>query len=198
MSNVVYTAKHPFTGMFYIGCTNNIQQRKWQHYSDLRKGIHANEWMQLNYGYDNEFIWEVIEVDSKEAAQALEKKMIHENEENKLMMNIQSRPFGEEWCAALSKWQEGRRLTPEHRKAVSDARKGVALGEEHRATIAKSWTAERRLSPSTSVTIEGIEYPSGRAAARKLDVSSSTIRKRCKSDNPLWVNWKFTLTQLII
>ena len=124
--------------------------------------------------------------------------MIHENEGNEFMMNVQARPFNEDWCAALSLAQKGRVLSDAHREAISITQTGVALSKEHCEAIANSWTEERRKSPSMAVIIEGTKYKSARAAAKSLDVSRTTILERCRSTEEEWTNWKFTPALLII
>ena len=60
----VYSIKNLINGKFYIGSSQNIQRRKYYHFSLLKRGCHKNFRLQQainKYGLEN-FVFEILEI----------------------------------------------------------------------------------------------------------------------------------------
>lgn len=83
MGFFIYEIINSINNKRYVGCTNNTKKRKYQHFRELKKGVHKNGYLQNAYNkYGNEnFKFKVtFKVSSKEEMYELERKIIKEND----------------------------------------------------------------------------------------------------------------------
>ncbi|AXG66752.1 endonuclease [Dickeya phage vB_DsoM_JA29] len=90
MTAYVYRLVHRPTGKFYLGSTDDIDYRKYQHLNNLEKGRHPNCRLQKLFDKKNgkNFEWEVFPVKNRKAAFEHEQKLLAKYHDNKLMLNI--------------------------------------------------------------------------------------------------------------
>lgn len=195
----VYTVTHTATGMFYIGCTNDLHVRKIKHYGDMRRGVHDNQWMQYNYNFDQEFSWSSVDVPDKASGLVLEKELIANNVTNPLLMNTQGKPVSSEYRQKLiESW------TDDRRKILSARRKGRVASQEtrdkmssshlkrtggHKKTDEEKLPKPRGVRPSFPISVNGVRYSNVAEASEKMNVLASTVYYRLHNPNKKWVNW---------
>lgn len=63
----IYCIKNTINNKLYIGSSKNINKRKQEHFSRLRRGVHKNVKLQASYNKHGEasFIFEILETNSK-------------------------------------------------------------------------------------------------------------------------------------
>lgn len=213
MLPVVYTITHVPTGMFYIGCTDNLERRRAEHIRKLKAGSHRNRLLQSNFDDNDSFIWNTIEMDSRRSALDLELNMIQSNACNPLLMNVVGKPLSieqrlvvsESWTSNMRDEASKRAIdfwTDERKTLKAEATREQKLGTTHsteakikmsqaKKGIPKSDTHKQRLSEACGkrVVIDGITYSSCNVAGKSLGVTQATVGNRCR--NPKFTNWQF-------
>jgi hypothetical protein len=172
-----YRITHPFTGMFYIGSTENFIKRRHYHLSDLRRGVHVNEMLQYNFNLDKKLIWEFTEQATIEDARAHELHLIHDNVDNIAMMNQVGRPRTDVVKEAISaSWTIERKA--EHATAMA-----IAWTDDkrlaHSAVSSERWTDEERAKKSIAVKEQW--SPERREAMSKASLKSWTPERKAKA-----------------
>lgn len=151
MNGIIYKAENKINGKVYIGQTvQGLSRRKTRHKYDSLNNIYDNFFYRAirKYGFDN-FEWSILcETDSREKLNALEKFYIsayrkitnvyNSNDGGGSMYGYKASP---ETCEKLRQINLGRIITDEHRKKISESRKGIKVKpftEEHKKKIGKS------------------------------------------------------------
>lgn len=180
----VYMLTHVPSGVFYVGSTKGLSRRmKCHRRSLIDQRHHAKELQKCFTG------WEDIQVDftyveTLEVARSLEQGLLN------LM-------FGRPGCSNKSKSayyntvaSEGDYKrdvsgmhSPESRKKMGMTRRGRSIPPE---TLRKQ--IEGR---SKRVSLDGIEYPSAKAAAEALGLSQSAITWGLKYGGKKHANWRY-------
>jgi len=128
----------------YIGSSKNMSQRKGSHWYKLRKNKHENDYLQKSwnkYG-ENNFIFSIILECNKNFLEAEENKLIqlHKSSNRDLGYNIcptaNNKVVSEETRRKLSILAKNR--TKEHRRKLSESRKGWNPSEETRKKMRDS------------------------------------------------------------
>lgn len=86
--NIVYTITDKLTGKFYIGSTGNYTARKKRHLRELANGKHHCKPLLDIYTNPDNLDFYYYAVESREEAYTLEDKMLLENKDNPLLLNI--------------------------------------------------------------------------------------------------------------
>jgi len=202
----IYKITHVESGKAYIGQTTVSVRKRWlEHCRKASRCILLASAIQ-KYGRDS-FTLEVIhEAKSLDELNRLEFEFIkafntlypngynlREGGDNSLLT--------QEVKDKLSKIKLGKKFSPAHRKALSEARVGMTLSEDHKRAIAlscgsgashkdygKTLSAEHRQKVSDTRIRKAVQcvetgtvYESVSAAAKALDVSRKTILRRIKS-----------------
>ena len=81
---------------------------------------------------------------------------------------------------------ETKKLTGEHRKKISESRKGVKFTEKHKENLRR---AKANASDFIVRTPHG-DYPSFNEAGREIGISYKTIFNRCRNPKPKWKDWQ--------
>lgn len=120
---------------FYIGSTVNLIRRKYNHFSDLRKNKHINQYLQRSYnkyGKEN-FRFEVIEyVENKDKLIEREQYYLDIYRDNKKncynIRTVVESNLGIKWSneskQKLSKAKKGIKRSKETKRKLSEAKKG--------------------------------------------------------------------------
>lgn len=96
MTAYVYRLVHRPSGKFYIGSTDDMDERKEQHMVSLSKGTHQNVQLQRFYDKKHKKGWEfeVIEVKNRREAYKHEQRLITKHLDNPKLMNIGKGAYG--------------------------------------------------------------------------------------------------------
>lgn len=96
-------------------------------------------------------------------------------------------------------WAKGTKLSPEHRKAVSDFAKtrkgdknpfyGRTHSEKTREILSKKLKGQRPPN-ERKIMVEGVLYQSAASCARKLGLNTSTVTWRARQKDK-FLNWKY-------
>lgn len=83
-----YVLTVPTSGVFYVGSSEEIYERFKQHRYALSRNEHKNKILQEHWNLHRELSFEPFPQKTREDAYLLEKKMIDDNIDNELMVNI--------------------------------------------------------------------------------------------------------------
>lgn len=188
--NCVYAIDHPSTGVTYIGRTSNFPRRKLNHLSTLNRGEHSNSILQEVYSSDNNIVWSVHEVASKEDAIELERKLITERKDDPGLANYHLAKtstkvissFTEERRQDMSARGKLRKHTDETKLKIGLAHKGRTPSDD---TLRKAAEVN-----SKNVTVDGVFYRTASDAAVALNVHVSTVLNRARNPRATWDNWQ--------
>lgn len=201
--HIIYKTICSVTNKFYIGMhsTDNLEDGYLGSGQILSKSI-------KKYGKEKH-LCEVLEFHSDRVSLANREEEILTKEfrENPFCMNIRGggtgnylRPAKEETRAKMSIAHKGRVITPEWRDKISKSNKGKKISQEQienqRAKmLGRKWTPEqieaRKQGQQNSekfkairraVVIDGVEYEQVFKAGEALNISPSTLSKRCDSE----------------
>jgi len=147
MSSGIYKIVGP-KNFYYIGSTNNIERRKKEHFSKLKRDTHENIFMQRLYNKEPSG-WEFILIEEvqpvKEMLEQIENRYLLEHFKKSGCMNINSSATHPPADASRTKeanikrslTMKGVAKSTEHCKNISAGKTGIALSEEHKAKLAK-------------------------------------------------------------
>ncbi|QBJ02918.1 endonuclease [Pseudomonas phage Psa21] len=181
----VYTLYLPFTGVYYIGYTDNFNRRRRQHINTLRRGVHDNSFLQYAFNVDNQVIVIPEPVETIEKAIALEKQKILDHKDNPLLANIiYAKARSAEWCEAMSQSRIGTKASQETKDKMSATRTGVKQSAE--------WVENRAKHRRLSVTIAGTVYKSVTDAVKALGIPCNTLLRRVRNPNLKFKDYVFT------
>ncbi len=148
MKSGIYTITNIKNGKIYVGCTNNIPQRIWNHKKDLRKNIHKNIHLQrawIEYG-EQSFSFEALEYWEEEYLYVMEHywcTMIGAHDP-KYGYNIRpTHPIkyytmSTDLRNKISESNRTRIISKETREKMSKSRKGVKLSNVTKERMSKS------------------------------------------------------------
>lgn len=136
----VYIITNTANGNRYIGSSIDIYRRWTTHLRDLRKGIHGNQILQRawnKYGEDK-FEFAILLLCS-ESDTLLNEQQFLDNIEPEYNICV---------CATAS--MRGRKMPEEHKRNISNARKGYIMSDEQKRKLSdahkgKHWTEEQKV-----------------------------------------------------
>lgn len=161
MPAYVYRLVHRPTGKFYIGSTDLIDDRKFQHMESLRKGTHQNVRLQRFYDKKGKKGWEfeVHEVKNRKVAYEHEARLILKYLDNPKLMNIGKGSVGGDNLSrhpdreliiarmTLSVQQRWDNASPEFRQHHSEQRTGKnngMYGKQHTEQSRKQMSEKKK------------------------------------------------------
>lgn len=181
----IYKITNKINGKFYIGSSQNISQRWYDHKRELRHDRHCNKHLQdawNKYGEEN-FSFEIIEECDIEELSKKEQLYIEKYIESGQMYNISH---------DTNSSMRGRKHSEETKKKMSESRKGLNAGEKH-------WLYGKHVSDETkkklSIAFSGEKNPMyGKRHSEKTiaKLSEAHKGKRC----PEYLKEKFRLEML--
>lgn len=190
----VYIITHDITGQYYIGCSGNIGTRLVHHFSDLRRGTHANKNLQdlydgsayelfsYNYVEIEEEKMKQMELDFLNAYAGCPLILNSATRNNSWILNKNNEEQVKEWVKGVSK-QASKRVgeaNPFYGKKHTDSAK-EKISKVHRGKEQKScWK---------SVVVNGVIYKSLGEASERIGLHITTVSFRVQSENPLYINW---------
>lgn len=145
----IYKITCTSNGKFYIGSSNDLHRREWQHFAKLSKNNHTNQHLQNAYNkYGKEaFVFEVIEYITSFGLLVREQYWLDE-----------LKPFGDfgfNTATIAGASLRGRKLSQEHKAKVSAGLKGHFVSKETRAKIGAA-TKGRKTSDETKAKLRAI------------------------------------------
>lgn len=164
----IYMLLNLYNNKFYIGSTNNISKRVYEHFYLLEKNTHYNKYLQRSYNkHSTYFIPLLIEkVDDIERLRDIEQSWIDDlvAYDNKIGYNISPSVSGTLGYKHTDETKEkmrdakmgenhhnyGKPLPQSTRDAISRANKGKEVSEETREKIRKTLTGNK-MSPESSL-----------------------------------------------
>lgn len=148
----IYCIENLVNGKKYIGLTNDISRRKYEHFSHLRCGIHKNFHLQNAwnvYGEEN-FIFYVLEECLPDVIDEKERYYIalYMSDNEEFGYNIEPgghavKILSDATKQKISESLKGREFSDEHRRKISQSNIGRIVSEETRNKI-----RENRVAPS--------------------------------------------------
>jgi group I intron endonuclease len=151
----VYVIKNLLSGKVYVGCTNDVQQRKRAHVSDLNRKKHGSYRLQKDWDKQvkEDFEMITVECDIKTESEALNREQFwmdyYKSYEEGSGYNISptagttlGRRHREESRRKMSESHSGKKLSVDHRRKQSTALKGYVKSKEHQDKITEA-TRER-------------------------------------------------------
>lgn len=168
MTAYVYRLVHRPSGKFYIGSTDDMENRKEQHMISLSHGTHQNVRLQRFYDKKHKKGWEfeVIEVKNRREAYKHEQRLITKHLDNPKLMNIGKGAYGgdnlsrhpdrEEIIAKMTRAVQARwdNASDEFRakhKAQRQGENNPMFGKKHTAKTKRQMSENRKGKPSWSL-----------------------------------------------
>lgn len=214
----IYTITNKETGEYYNG-SGDLKRREMDHFLALRKGQHVNKRFQEAYNRNPNFKFRGTLTPDRYSAFNLEQIAIDESQGDPLSLNLAMR-VGDcknlivtpENLDKLRQrmlgntYTKGRSHTEEAREKIRQARTGLVATEPVRENMRQAQNYPRteaqknaslgtivkaQEANSSPVVIQNTEYSSIQAAARKLELAYSTVRKRVLSNTSRFDEWKF-------
>ena len=188
----VYIIRHKKNGHFYIGSTVDLYSRLKYHRLRLKNGKHDNSKLLEVYTSweDFEIWWEYGK--TKEEVSKKEQVLLDKEFLSELCCNI-SNLSEPNWLAngavdaAAKTWQSGKRINFWKGKKLSEEAKRK-IGDKNRGRIKSEETRKKLSKP---VSLDGVVYPTIKAAAKTFNVAKSTIRRRITGELKGYPNWFF-------
>lgn len=169
----LYILTHTPTGVFYVGSTGDLRHRLIKHLHALKWGKHRSRLLQQKFTSWEDIHVEFRYMDSKEIALDFEQNMLN------LVHGLPG-------CANASKCARNNYeffSSPESRKKSGLTRRGRRLSKE----VIEKQSAGR----SKQVSIDGVEYPSVKAAAEALGVTPGAITQGLKHGTKRHESWRY-------
>lgn len=190
----IYKIYHDKTGHFYIGSTSDIGRRLSHHFGHLKRGTHHCARLQklFNNSIYEDFSFDVIEVEGKDARAKLELESIEKNHNNPLLLNtstLNNSWIGERNVELTKQWVEkisdaGKKRTGEKNPFYKKKHTKESLEK-----ISKSQLGKENLNCRKKVVINGVLFDSYTEASEKLNVNMATINHRVNSNERIFSNW---------
>lgn len=168
----IYLIKNLDNGKCYIGQTNHYERRLSQHFSRLKKGNHANSYLQNAYNKSGWFVMGIISIHStqdelnKEEIKAIKK-------------------FNSNWKFGGYNLEPGGKyntMTPETKTKISNTKKGSKVSKESVEKKLQTWTKTGKIKKVHCYDLKGNylkSYPSSKEASIDLKVARSSIAFSC-------------------
>lgn len=189
------------TDKVYIGSSENLNKRKIQHFSNLKKKRHTNRYLQSSYnkyGKKN-FKFEIIKfVENKKKLIFYEQKFID------LTFSF-NRNFGYNLCEIADRPTKGKKISKKHKEAISIRNSGrnsywfgKKFSKEHRKKLCESRSNQIMTNnkPIKQYSLKGKfirNWNSALEIHRELGYTASLINHCChgKRNKHKGFKWKF-------
>jgi group I intron endonuclease len=189
-----YLVVDKITKQFYVGSTQDLSNRKDRHRTMLNAGKHHN--CNLQEAFDNGHAMEFVAIPTltKDAAVWHEQNLLDTyqgtghlfNKAISATKNFEGLKHSEEDKIKMVRNRTIFAHTEETKQQISQTLAGRITSPRGLAVMLAS--NERR---SLSVSIDGIQYASLSAAQRAINVNSTDISKRIRTNDPRFPNWFF-------
>ncbi len=140
----IYSITNTVNGKRYFGSSANVWGRKRQHIHSLRKGTHRNAHLQSAWNYygESSFVFALVERAAECNLLAAEQKYLERNVDGyNVSKCAESAARGIKWSAEakrrFAKSKKGTRLSESHKKALSDAARGIKRTAAQRAAMSR-------------------------------------------------------------
>ncbi len=179
----IYVIRNKQNGKLYVGSSQNIHRRALEHKSELRRGVHDNDYLQKSwnkYGEDA-FQFEILE--ECEVAMLAEREQywldtigfdVTYNIAQNVVASMRGRKHTDETKMLISRLHKGRVATPEARARLSQSHIGIRPSEETRQLLSK-WQIGRKQSPETKEKLRIANL--GKKASDSTRIKMSIVRQ---------------------
>lgn len=213
----VYLLQDSTTLDTYVG-SGDLADRCYTHAYLLKRNIHPNYRLQQSFNGGARFDFVSVPTATRDEAFELEQLILDEFQESPLLLNIArdarycnknpttetrekirranlgnkhavGRIVSEETREKIRESNLNQHRSVEARQRMSVAKMGKTLSPEHRAQVVRNLEKglQAKMHP---VEIEGEAYSSFSDAARQLELSKITVRKRVLSNTKKFQDWK--------
>ncbi|WP_087135323.1 NUMOD3 domain-containing DNA-binding protein [Caballeronia arationis] len=180
-----YAITHLATGNVYVGSTGDYRRREANHLSQLRRGAHQNHALRAAFASDPHILIDVHLATDRDEAYAIEQAMLDSWGASGCLFNMATdarssaighthwvgKRHSDETRQKIARSRQLRESSESEKARLRVLRLGVGHTDETKARMAES----HRGKPSgaaRAVCIDGVDYASGLAAARALNVSA--------------------------
>ena len=175
--NGAYIIQDTYSGRFYVGSTNNLQQRFHGHSDLLKQNKHYVADLQNVFNYNHRLQFHSLITTTRDEAYDVEQGLLDKYKDSGILFNIAM-------CARSSNF--GNKHSEEHKQRISNTLRGVRHPPER---IAKN--KEVGMRRAHAVIINGVNYQSLIDAGNALSISRDRVRKRIISNNPIFIDWQY-------
>lgn len=170
-----YAIHHEGSGKSYVGSAANIYNRVSEHRSALNNGRHKNAELQAAFNNDPKIVISCHPTETVEEARKIEQVTLNEHRSSGELFNV---------AIDADAPRRGIPQTAEHTEKIRNALVGQTRTEEQRRRIGENHPS------SKAVSIQGVQYPGIKAAARAMGVNAETVRKRLGDTSGKYEDWK--------
>ena len=165
MRSGIYQIENQVNGKRYIGSTVNLLRRQQQHFRRLRGGRHSNPQLQSGFNQYGEpmFAFSILENAKVEALIEREQHYLDTLKPEYNILLVAGSPLGHS-------------CSPETRRKISEARKGMRFSEEHRRKISEALTGKPHPNQSHRHS-EETKRKMSEAQKRRPPISAETRAK---------------------
>lgn len=197
----VYQIKNNINNKSYIGSTQCLHKRCYEHYRSLKNGKHVNKYLQNSYNKHLDFEFVILEeVEKLEHLTEREEFYIQRYKTNQNGFGFNLRKVSEsnrgltmsaETRAKLSKFHKGKKKPPktqEYRDKVSKFFKGRLLTAEHKEKISKNHSKHnlgKKLTPEhvEKLRLSHLGHVPSETALEKMSISMRGRNSKLSEDD---------------
>jgi group I intron endonuclease len=201
-----YLLVHVKSGKCYVGSNLNLYSRKYQHLHILRDGHHNSFAFQEAYNSDVRLLPLYLPTEDREEAYRIEQLILDEFYSTGLLLNsaTNARHAGTGFVVTpetrlkISMAGKGKKQTPEWIKKRTEKSIGRKLSDELKQRLREkaiarginpNMTVLAALAMSKKVIVDGVIYPSVKAAGLKYGIVGNSASKRIRSKS--FPNWYY-------
>jgi predicted GIY-YIG superfamily endonuclease len=180
-----YEIVDPESGKFYIGSTEDVKYRMRKHLTSLKTNTHKNKELNSIFNQNGgKFNIIIHKKDTKEEAVEYENKLLNENLNNPLNVNILKADgkHAEETKEKISETMTGLKRSDENRTNISKGKTGILFSESHKTNLSKA--------KSKPIEINGNIYNGLKDAIKKLNLSEKQLITRLDSTDERYKDFK--------
>lgn len=188
-----YIAKHP-SGVFYVGQTGNIVNRKRQHLRELELGTHHSAKLQEAFNSDSRLEWEFIETTDKAEAIALEDYYLKINSNNPLICNNYGVTFINPRVDGYTGVKQSEATVAKRAASLRGLKRSEQsirnLSESHlNSDKCKRHMDHLHETAKRGVIVDDVIYPSVKDTAQAYNIHSATVIQRINSKTERFSGW---------
>lgn len=179
----IYVIRNKVNGKLYVGSSQNIHRRALEHKSELRRGVHDNNYLQKSWNKYGEDAFQFETLEECEVVMLAEREQywldtigfnITYNIAANVVATMRGRKHTVETKLLISRLHKGRIATPETRARLSQSHIGIRPSKETRQLLSE-WQIGRKQSPETKEKLRVANV--GKKASESTRVKMSLARQ---------------------